>query len=80
MTERVTFSLWQDGIEVASVDAPTFDAARREILHYARVYGQDGPCEIRGDRVAEIMAGFKHQPPVSGRKAANAESTAERKE
>lgn len=49
-----SFELVQGGIVVASVDAPTLDEARREIMHYAMVYAQDGPCSIRGSDVAAL--------------------------
>jgi hypothetical protein len=53
MTERMSdatvrefeFEIWQDGIRVVQVSAPTFDKASREIWHYAMVYGQDGPVD-----------------------------------
>lgn len=67
MTKRHRYQLWQDGIEVAGVDAPNLDSARREIMHYAMVYGQDGPVEIKGDDMAALMAPFKDSPPMSGR-------------
>lgn len=65
---RYRFQLWQDGIEVAGVDAPDLDSARREIMHYAMMYGQDGPCEIRGDDMATLMEPFKDNPPMTGRR------------
>lgn len=43
----VTFELWQHGIPVASVSADDRAAAEVEIGHYALMYGQDGPVEIR---------------------------------
>lgn len=42
------FELWQDGMVVAGVDAADLDDAMTEIMHYAKVYSQDGPVEIRG--------------------------------
>mgnify|MGYP000447632108 CR=1 FL=1 len=39
------YRLIQDGVEVASVYGPSGDA-RREIVHYAMVYAQDGPVQI----------------------------------
>lgn len=42
------YELWQDGIKVAAVVADNEADARREMLHYAAIYGQDGPYEIRG--------------------------------
>lgn len=38
--------LWQNGIRVAGVDCPTAEDMRREIGHYAMMYGQDGPVRI----------------------------------
>lgn len=39
--------LWQDGIMVASVSGPTEASVDREIQHYAMMYVQDGPVEIK---------------------------------
>jgi hypothetical protein len=39
--------LWQDGIMVAAVDAPTLDECNREIEHYAMMYRQDCPVTIK---------------------------------
>ena len=41
------FELWQDGIMVASVVSKDREAAYRDIKHYAMVYSQDGPVEIK---------------------------------
>lgn len=49
------FELWQDGMMVASVSAANYDDAKREILHYAAMYGQDGPVEIR-DPSGKVLA------------------------
>ena len=43
---EATFELWQDGIKVAVVIAPR-ERAQAEIAHYALIYGQDGPVEVR---------------------------------
>ena len=40
------YKLLQEGMEVARVFAPTNKEAKREINHYAAMYGQDGPVEI----------------------------------
>ena len=40
------YALWQGGQVVARVECDTDEAARREINHYAAVYGQDGPCKV----------------------------------
>ena len=53
--DRFAFELWQGGILVAEVEASTLDQARREIMHYAVVDAQDGPCQIRGANVAAVM-------------------------
>lgn len=45
MTYR--YQLIQDGMVVASVDAPKKEQAEREINHYAFMYRQDGPVEIK---------------------------------
>lgn len=44
--EPVTFDLYQDGLRVASVTADRASAFQ-QINHYAAVYSQDGPVEIR---------------------------------
>jgi len=44
--DEAAFELWQDGMMVAGAVGPRTRAAR-EINHYALVYGQDGPVEIR---------------------------------
>ena len=44
---RYDFELWQDGMAVARTSAASRDDALREIQHYAAVYSQDGPVEIR---------------------------------
>lgn len=41
-------SIWQDGIEVASVHGSDLDRVHAEAMHYAFVYAQDGPIEVRG--------------------------------
>lgn len=42
----VIYDLEQDGIIVASVDAPTEEQAQKEIGHYALMYSQDGEVKI----------------------------------
>lgn len=39
--------IWQNGMRVAAVDAPTASAALWEISHYAAQYEQDGPVKIK---------------------------------
>lgn len=41
-----SFEIWQDGMPVASCSGPRA-LAEAEAAHYALVYGQDGPVEIR---------------------------------
>lgn len=47
MGKDYEFELWQGGIVVASVSAPSREEAEDEINHYAMMYRQDGPVEIR---------------------------------
>ena len=42
------FEVWQDGKMVASVICDDRELALSEIMHYAWVYLQDGPVEVRG--------------------------------
>ena len=44
--KRYEAELWQDGMCLAAVDCSTEEDMRREIAHYALVYGQDGPVKI----------------------------------
>jgi hypothetical protein len=41
-----TFEIHQDGMMVAGVFGENRDEALREAVHYAAVYGQDGPVEL----------------------------------
>ena len=43
---RWSFLVEQDGMVVASGDAPTEDGAKREAGHYAMMYAQDGPVKV----------------------------------
>ena len=43
---RWSFLVEQDGMVVASGDAPTEDGAKREAGHYAMMYSQDGPVKV----------------------------------
>ena len=45
--KRYGYKLFQDGMEVARVEAPTEKQAWAEINHYAMMYGQDGPVMIK---------------------------------
>lgn len=53
--DEYTFEIWQGGMMVAEVTAPDLESARREALHYAITYAQDGPVEIKGAHVAALM-------------------------
>jgi hypothetical protein len=44
---RWNFTVEQDGMEVASGEAPTEDEAKREAGHYALMYSQDGPVKFQ---------------------------------
>lgn len=57
MTER--FRLIQDGQPVAWVEG---DNAVSEVLHYAVVYGQDGPVQIQ----QKVNGRWKNVPPPEG--------------
>lgn len=46
MSDEATFELLQDDMVVASACGPR-NHARSQIEHYAFVYSQDGPVEIR---------------------------------
>ncbi len=41
------YAIFQDGLMVAKVEAPTDEEALREAHHYAFMYAQDGPVELR---------------------------------
>ncbi len=45
---RGSFSVYQDGVKVAGGSGP-WEAMKREAMHYAAVYAQDGPvrCTLR---------------------------------
>jgi hypothetical protein len=43
---RWKFSVEQDGMEVASGEAPTEAESKREAGHYAMMYAQDGPVKV----------------------------------
>lgn len=45
MSEQWGFRLMQDGMVVAEGEGDK-DSVRREGMHYAMVYGQDGPCTL----------------------------------
>lgn len=54
---------------VATVSAPRIEDARREAWHYAMVYAQDGPVEIKGAHADKLMDWLpaKTAPASSGR-------------
>lgn len=56
------FEVWQDEQPVAWVNAHSLSDAAREASHYAAMYGQDGPVEVkRVERVsvtAEQLQGW----------------------
>ena len=41
------YRLFQDGVQVARVDCADKERAQQEIMHYAMVYSQDGPVQIK---------------------------------
>lgn len=41
------FELWQNGEMVAIVEGRDRVRAKEEIDHYALIYAEDGPCEVR---------------------------------
>lgn len=43
---HATYEVWQGGMVVARAFGPPKDA-QREAMHYARIYSQDGPVEVR---------------------------------
>ena len=43
--KNARFELWQDGVCVVSSEGPEY-LAYKEIMHYAMIYGQDGPVLI----------------------------------
>ncbi len=49
---KYQYDLIQNGMVVASVIAPTRKAALKDISHYALIYGQDGPVEIKEKKEA----------------------------
>lgn len=46
MNDDYEFEVWQDGIPVATAASTDRAAALREAMHYAAVYGQDGPVKV----------------------------------
>lgn len=46
--ERYSFEIVQGGVVVVEGDGDNLDDVRREMLHYAMMYVQDGPITIKG--------------------------------
>lgn len=46
--ERYTFEIVQGGIAVVIGGGDNLDDVRREMVHYAMMYVQDGPITIKG--------------------------------
>ena len=42
-----SYELWQGGIRVVVVEAPTATQATKEINHYIMQYAQDGPVVVK---------------------------------
>lgn len=53
---RFVFTLTQDGMEVARVESDDEARAVREIMHYAMMYGQDGPCTVSGPGICDAVS------------------------
>jgi len=47
VSKWVRAELWQHEMMVACVEGRSKAQVEREINHYAFMYGQDGPCEIK---------------------------------
>jgi len=45
--DAVEYEVWQDGALQAGGREADYDAAKSEADHYARMYAQDGPVEVR---------------------------------
>lgn len=46
-SRRYRFQIWQGGMVVAEGSGGDSAAVRREAMHYAMMYAQDGPVQIR---------------------------------
>jgi hypothetical protein len=42
------YEIWQDGIRVAAGSGDVLEDVRRDMVHYASQYIQDGPIDLRG--------------------------------
>jgi predicted component of type VI protein secretion system len=58
MSTRWTFSVVQDGMEVALGEATIKAEAQREANHYAMMYGQDGPVTTSVRRATPEKEGY----------------------
>lgn len=47
-TKIYEFEIWQDGVSVAGGSGSDLEAIKREMVHYAAQYVQDGPIKITG--------------------------------
>ncbi len=47
MPKDYSFEIIQGGIAVASGSGPDLETVRREANHYAIMYAQDGPVEVK---------------------------------
>lgn len=47
-SERYTFQIWQGGIVVVEGGGQDLEEVKREMVHYAAQYVQDGPIKITG--------------------------------
>jgi hypothetical protein len=48
MAEEYALEIWQNGEWCAGVSGPDWERVHADAMHYAMVYGKDGPTEIRG--------------------------------
>lgn len=58
-------SVWQDGMEVATVAGADFERVWREAMHYSLVYAQDGETTIRGiplDKMDDVKGWIAPKP------------------
>lgn len=47
---ELVMSVWQDGMKVAEVSGADHERVRADAAHYALMYGQDGPLQIKERR------------------------------
>ena len=53
--ERASFSVWQNGVKVAFGSGPA-EATIAEGRHYAAVFAQDGPVDLRLRRIPPLAS------------------------